>query len=455
MNHPRFHRISVVFLAVLLARPAAAGPDPGGAPFAEDPGLAAGGLIRRIAPGHADQFLVETIPAEDGRDVFEIESRDGKVVLRGNSPLSVAVGLNWYLKYTCRCSVSMNGRQLNLPARLPAVGEKIRRAGWAPSRYFLNYCTFSYSMAWWDWAQWEEFIDWMALNGINQPLAVTGQEAVWQAVGRRFGMTEGEIDAFLAGPPYLPFQWMGCLDGHGGPLPKDWIPRHVELEKRILARERALGMTPVLQGFTGHTPEAILKKFPGAKAQRIRWIEFNTYMLDPQDPLFRQLGTAFIEEQTRLFGTDHLYAADSFIEMTPPSGDPAYLAATAKAILGGMTRTDPEAVWVLQGWIFINQAAFWTPERTRAFFDAVPAERMLVLDLNCEERPTWSRTRGFYGKPWVWSFLYNYGNRPILGSLGPLDRFNDLEGVRRHPDGANVRGVGLMMEGFAHSPLIP
>ena len=74
---------------------------------------------------------------------------------------------------------------------------------------------------------------------------------------------------------------MGCLDGHGGPLPKDWIPQHVELEKKILARERELGMTPVLQGFTGHVPEALLKKFPGTKAQRIHWIEFNTWMLDP------------------------------------------------------------------------------------------------------------------------------------------------------------------------------
>jgi len=44
-------------------------------------------------------------------------------------------------------------------------------------------------------------------NGINQPLAVTGQEAAWQAVGRRLGMTDAEIDAFLAGPPYLPFSY--------------------------------------------------------------------------------------------------------------------------------------------------------------------------------------------------------------------------------------------------------
>ncbi len=30
------------------------------------------------------------------------------------------------------------------------------------------------SYAWWDWERWEREIDWMALNGINLPLAFTG-----------------------------------------------------------------------------------------------------------------------------------------------------------------------------------------------------------------------------------------------------------------------------------------
>jgi alpha-N-acetylglucosaminidase len=421
---------------------------------ATSPTQSAQALIGRLIPNHADQFVCEIIPADGGKDVFEIESKDGKIVLRGNSALSMAVALNWYLKYTCHCHVSLNGSQLNLPRQLPALEKKVRMSGWAPSRYFLNYCTFSYSMSWWNWAQWETFIDWMALNGINQPLAVTGQEAVWQGVGRRFGMTDAEIDTFLAGPPYLPFSWMGCLDGHGGPLPKDWIPQHVELEKKILARERALGMTPVLQGFTGHTPEAILKKFPDTKAQRIHWIEFNTFMLDPQDPLFQKLGTAFIEEQTRLFGTDHLYAADSFIEMTPPSGDLTYLANTARAIYEGMAKADPKAVWLLQGWTFMNQAHFWQQERIKAFLDAVPNEHMLILDLFCDSNPVWNKTQGFYGKPWLWNFVYLFGNNTILGASGPLTRFNDLAGARQHPQGRNVRGVGLMMEGYGHNPLM-
>ena len=30
------------------------------------------------------------------------------------------------------------------------------------------------SYAWWDWERWEREVDWMALNGINLPLAFTG-----------------------------------------------------------------------------------------------------------------------------------------------------------------------------------------------------------------------------------------------------------------------------------------
>ena len=46
----------------------------------------------------------------------------------------------------------------------------------------VHQVTSSYSYVWWDWARWEREIDWMALNGINLPLAFTGQEAVWMKV---------------------------------------------------------------------------------------------------------------------------------------------------------------------------------------------------------------------------------------------------------------------------------
>ncbi|MCX7046666.1 MAG: alpha-N-acetylglucosaminidase C-terminal domain-containing protein [Candidatus Sumerlaeota bacterium] len=416
-----------------------------------NPAQAAQGLVARLIPAQAEAFVFGVIPADNGKDVFEIEGRDGKTIIHGNSALSMAVGFNWYLKYYCHCNVSINEIQLNLPQPLPAVRSKLRMVGWAKSRYLLNYCTFGYSMPWWDWAQWERFIDWMALNGINLPLAVTGQEAVWRAVCRRLGMSDDEIREFLAGPPYLPFSWMGCLDGWGGPLPAAWVDKRAELEKKILARERELGMTPVLQGFTGHVPAAIAKKFPEAKMQKIHWIEWNTHLLDPTDPLFAKIAALFIEEQTRLFGTDHFYDADTFIEMAPPSGEPKYLAQMGNAILNGMTQSDPKAVWVFQTWPFYNQRNFWTRERTKAFMDSVPNDRMLALDLFCDSHPLWNKTEAFFGKPWVWCFVHNFGDATHLG--GAFDTLNnDLAAARKDPASGNLAGVGMLNEGFGHNP---
>lgn len=414
---------------------------------------AARDLIERVAPREAKHFIVETIAADQGRDVFEIESRGADIVLRGNSGVAIGAGLNWYLKYYCQCHYSLKARQMDLPRPLPRVPAKVRQVSQEQWRYFLNYCCFGYSLPWYGWEQWERLIDWMALNGINAPLAVTGQEAVWSAAGQRLGLTEGEMEEFLAGPPYLPFGWMGCLDGWGGPLPKSWAARRVELQQRILARQRALGMTPVLQGFTGHVPAAAGKRFPDARLHKVRWAEWETSMLDPLDPLFARFARAFLEEQQRLFGTDHLYAADTFIEMTPPSGETNFLAATGRAIYEGMAQVDPKAAWVLQGWTFYNQAQFWTQPRIEAFLDAVPNEHMLVLDLFCDVTAVWNKTKAFCGKPWVWCALQNFGDCVYLG--GGLSKIHeDLAAARLDPLAARRAGVGFVNEGLDYNPII-
>lgn len=42
--------------------------------------------------------------------------------------------------------------------------------------------SFADSYVWWDWDRWEKEVDWMALQGVNLPLAFTGQETIWQKV---------------------------------------------------------------------------------------------------------------------------------------------------------------------------------------------------------------------------------------------------------------------------------
>ncbi len=416
---------------------------------------AAFGVLRRVIPARADRFVLATIPRRNGLDVFEVEAAGGRVRVRGSSGVAITSGVNWYLQNACHCDVSWCGDQLRLPDQLPALDEKVERTTPFAYRYFFNYCAFSYTMAWWDWPQWERMIDWMALHGINMPLAVTGQESVWFEVCRKLGLSDIETGRFLAGPAYLPFGWMGCIDGWGGPLPRSWIDAHRDLERKILARERALGMTPVLQGFTGHVPAALKDKHPEAHFRQLTsWEGFpGTLFLDPLDPLFPQVGKAFVEEQTRQFGTDHLYAADTFIEMSPPSSDPAFLTAMGRSVLGAMRAADPEAVWVMQGWLFVNNPGFWKPPQSRALLTSAPDDHLLVLDLMCESDPAWKKTEAFFGKPWIFCIIQTFGDTVSLhGGLPQIA--GNLEQALSGPYPGRLRGLGHIFEGLGCNPVV-
>ncbi len=156
--------------------------------------------------------------------------------------------------------------------------------------------------------------------------------------------------------------------------------------------------------------------------------------------------------QTELYGTNHLYAADTFIEMSPPSDEPAFLANMAKALYRTMTAADPEAIWFMQGWIFYNNRKFWREPQAKAFLDAVPNDRMVLLDLFCDENPVWKETKAFHGKPWIWCILQNFGN--VVQLHGRLPRVNqDLFAARSDPACGTLEGIGVIQEGLGYNPV--
>jgi alpha-N-acetylglucosaminidase len=396
-------------------------------------------LIRRIIPGQADQFQTQHIDADHGKDVFEIQTVGDHIVLRGNNGVSIASALNWYLKYSCHCQMSWCGDNLNLPNPLPKLEKPIRIVSPYPDRVAFNFCTFSYTMAWWDWDRWQREIDWMAMHGVNMPLAITGHEAVWQNVLRKYGMSEDEIHEFLCGPAYFAWQWMANLEGWGGPLPQSWIDSHVKLGQQILQRERSLGMTPILPGFTGFVPRKFAEKFPNAKIQfKPKWCAFpGAAQLDPLDPMFPDLGKAFIVEQTKLFGTDHWYTADPFHESAPPSKDPAYMPAVARVILDTLKSADPDAKIAMQTW-----------SMRQPIVTAIPADRILMLDL---EGHKWAGSDAFWGRPWVAGVLLNFGGRGfIAGNVG--EALSAPAALSHNPKAGHLAGVGIFPEASGLEP---
>ena len=226
-------------------------------------------------------------------------------------------------------------------------------------RYYQNVCTVSYSMAWWSWARWEREIDWMAMNGLNFILSFTGQEYVWQKFYTSLGLTDEEIKSFFSGPAFLAWQRMGNIRGWGGPLDDGWIKKQAKLQLKITAQLRLFGMINILPGFAGHVPKGIQRVFPSANLTRnTNWGALGAnfsedYLLEPTDPLFLQLGKTYYEMITEEYGNDHYFNTDTYNEMTPSSGDLTFLKETNAAIYKAMASFDSEAVFVMQGWLFI------------------------------------------------------------------------------------------------------
>jgi alpha-N-acetylglucosaminidase len=412
-------------------------------------------LIQRIIPFQAASFIVEDLETNEKADVFEIEGRTNKIVLRGNNGVAVASALYYYLTHFCHCQITWNGTNLNMPNPLPRISKKIRQSSPYQYRYYLNYCTFNYSMSWWDWKRWEKEIDWMALHGINMPLAITGEEFTWYTVYKEMGFSDQDLESFFSGPAYFSWFWMGNLDGWGGPLPVSWMKSHMALQQKILQRERELGMKPVLPAFTGHVPAAFKKKFPNAKLKATNWKNGfeDTYILNPEDSLFADVGKRFLQTQTKLYGTDHLYSADTFNENEPPSDDTGYLAKLSGRLYESMKEADPESVWIMQGWLFYSDRKFWKAPQIQALLDAVPNKHMILLDLAAEIEPVWKRTNAFYSKPWIWNMVHNFGgNISMFGRMdtvakGPAGAFKD-------PASGNLVGMGLTMEGIEQNPVM-
>ncbi|MBP5521436.1 MAG: alpha-N-acetylglucosaminidase [Bacteroidales bacterium] len=415
-------------------------------------------LAGRVVGGKgAAAFVFEKEPCDS--DFFALSMKGGKVLVQGNNALSMAVGLNYYLKYYCNIDYgwlpSCGGAEL--PERLPVVEEPLRCPALVDKRFFLNYCTFGYTMPWWKWEEWERCIDWMALNGVNLPLAITGQESIWYKLWTSMGLSDEEVRSYFTGPAHLPWHRMQNIDHWGGPLPKSWLDGQLKLQQRIVQRERQLNMRPVLPAFAGHVPEGLMRLYPDAPIDTLgQWAgypdDYRCLFLDPLSELYGQIQQKFISLEEQCYGTDHIYGLDIFNEVDSPSWEPEYLAHVSGTVYRTLQAADPDAVWLQMGWMFYYDRRHWTPERVEAYLGAVPAERQMILDYFCEKEEVWRRTNSYFGVPYIWCYLGNFGGNTFLS--GPFHEVENRIALTYAEGGENFSGIGSTLEGFDCNPLM-
>lgn len=405
------------------------------------------GLLTRTVPAdYVSRFSLEVVPGSNaGEDFFELSTVKGKTIVKGNNPVSVAFGLNWYLKYYCNVSDSWCGSQRTMPSKLPALKEPFKMATPLQTGFYLNYCTFSYSMPYWDWADWEREIDRMAFNGITTPMAMIGVENVWMATLREFGYSDDEILKFIPGAGYMGWFLMGNLEGMGGPLSKEWLERQDKLQKQILERMRELGMEPVFQAFFGMVPTTFAEThFEADIVGQGKWMTYDRpSILNPSDPLFARMAEVWYANYKKLYGDTKYWAGDLFHEGGKTGN--MDVAQAAAGVQNELQKASPGAVWVIQS---------WGGNPKKELLKGLNRDNILIVDLCAEYWDRWSERGAFEESPWIWGNITNWGGN--VGLHGRLDAVA-TEPVRAQNDpiaGKWLRGTANVPEGIGTNPVV-
>ncbi|MFD5073184.1 alpha-N-acetylglucosaminidase [Streptomyces sp. NPDC058371] len=400
---------------------------------------AATDAARRLLPRHWQQldFRTATEP-----DVFRVSGRAGRVTLTGATPAVQLTGLNWYLRNVAHADLNWAGEQLDLPRELPAPdGTVVRRAN-VPHRFALNDTNDGYTGPYHDWPYWERELDVLALHGYNEILVYTGADAPYHRLFQEFGYSDGELRSWIPGPAHQPWWLLQNLSAFPHPVSRQLLDARAALGRRIAARVRDLGMTPVFPGYFGTVPPGFADRNPGARTvPQGDWMGFaRPDWLDPRTDHFARVAAAFYRVQEELFGASTLYKMDLLHEGGSPGDVP--VGDAARGVEKALRAARPNAVWVILG---------WQHNPPKAIVDAVTRDRMLVVDGLSDRFPTVTdRESDWGGTPYAFGSIWNFGGHTALGANTP--DWAELYEKWRTRDGSALRGIALLPEAADNNP---
>ena len=464
----------------------------------------------------AEKFKFVLDPSLNSKqEAFALGSDDGKILIKGTTISAITTGLGWYLNNVAKVNIAWNalnettladnnsgkgleikegevdtsveGKQLSKRRRkasrnaepaekpyfdftginLPLPSDKEVHVSDAKYRYYLNTCTFGYSMTSWTWTRWQQEIDWMALHGINMPLQLVGLEEVWRKFltmedangNRKYGYTDEEAKAFVAGPAFIAWWAMNNLEGWGGTaagsksgynnLPgargvqdDAWYARQKKLAKQIVDAQRALGMQPVLPGWSGMVPTNFASKSGYAtRGNGGNWAgDFVRPLLlnvNIGADKYAAIAADYYACLKEVMGESQYYSMDPFHE-----GGGAGTMEDYEALYAAMEAAKPGSQWVIQQWQ-------WSATQKYSL-TAVPAGKLIVLDLFSDGSPAFDGYNGYAPQDAVFCAIPNFGGRSgLMGRLQNVtDNYFKFKGKY-----ASIKGIGTAPEAIEQTPV--
>ena len=213
-------------------------------------------LVCRVAgKKDADFIVVRKKKSESGFDEYVISQAENGLRIEATSGSAAAVAFNRYLRQFCGYNIGINITTGSLPANPPRIDGVIREKSRFHYRYFLNYCTFGYSYAFFDAEQWNSVVDRILLHGYNLVLNPIAQEYVWFEFLKRLDYSDKSAKEYLVSPAYMPWFLMGNMHSYDSSgYTEQWFADRKRIAGDFNMRMQKFGCGTLIPGFWGMVP---------------------------------------------------------------------------------------------------------------------------------------------------------------------------------------------------------
>jgi alpha-N-acetylglucosaminidase len=404
--------------------------------------LLAAGEIEDPAMKHSEAYLVRSVMA----------GQTSRVAFLGATGIATLYAVYHYLQKECGVGFYWDGDHIPSIDAVPVEGVSISTQPYFNERMCMNLTLYWYSVPWWDWNDWKAYIDWTLKARLNilSLWCTPGEDVAWERAWRRFGVKVD--DASYSGPPYGIFAPIKY--GIRGPSSREWRNGQSELTKKIIEYARARGMRTLAPAVSGIVPPEFVSSNPNARIFESSWSSLpKQKYLHPMSAQYHDVGKAFLEEYVSLYGTDHLYWLENYLECDV-EGPPAFQQDVRREIAGANFRIvneiDPGGVGILSAWTYLNNPHVWTPQLVNDQLKRLPADRIRVLDQWCDAKPEYKRMNYFNGLPWYFGIIHSFGGTTTLhGNMALLEK--RVHEITEDPRAKRCVGFSPTEEVFHHN----
>ena len=407
---------------------------------------ARGVLVRFAGETVAERFAFERMNAAEPQG--EVSARNGKILVRATDENRAAAAVGRYIREVAKGHWSRSGNRV--PAEWPLPEETLKVKAALPHMHAYNYCVFSYSFAFYGEEEWRANIDRLALSGFTSAVVPTANMKVWQLFLRDAGFSDEQIAACI--PDETAQSWMNCgvMEGVGAPVPSERIDEEARLGRWVAGEMRALGIEPMLQGFTGLLPNSSTNVLTGAKWPDARLYDQGCWagglkrpvLLDATTDAYSKLAKMWYKRLYEVYGISdpRFFVGNLFSEGGVANG------VDCRKIAAAMQReqqiASPGATWCI---------SCWGDAPRQDLLDGLDSDhaRIIVLDKNMANGGSFPR--GFGKITWLWGELLNFGGNE--GMYGGMDALVNLGKHIKGANGNTLRGYALESEGLDSNPV--